>query len=290
MNEGRDETWGRSGMAPGLQGRTGMITISGDDSYSGEGRTRDLARGLLVYAGRQNLTREGMGIGCPVAKTDGATLFSRWCRTDRISRNHIRKTFRIDTGMGWGISGELSPAITHAVATAVDLYMRNPALQPLLGFGVGIRRWSRIRPVWYGIDPVAEVLFDYHIGDWSIGVICRLRACRGGLPTIYLLNELGADSFQNGWHDGLPTPPPRGWEPIAGIPDTALYDPSRGLCFRIGPVEVRGDAEARLYWGREWDSELCWAGYEIEIRPTDGGAAGACCRYTISFDRQGAAA
>jgi hypothetical protein len=262
------------------------ITISADGSYPGEGRSRDLARGLLVYADGRNLTREGMGIGCPAAKTERHTLFSRTCSTLRTDRDHIHKIFRIDTGIGWGILGRLSPALTRMNNTTVDLYMRYPPLQHLLPLGAGFRTLFGIKPVRYDCEPPVEAHFEYVIQGSRIEISCRLQALRGGLPTIYLLNELGANAFRNGWLDGRPIPPPKGWEPIPSNPQAALYDPARRLCFRIGQVTVSEGMNARLYWGRERLMELCWAGYEIELDPGDPAIAEACCRYAISFDQE----
>jgi hypothetical protein len=39
------------------------IRIIPNNMYQGEGISKGLARGLLVYYGDQNLTGEGMGIG-----------------------------------------------------------------------------------------------------------------------------------------------------------------------------------------------------------------------------------
>lgn len=47
--------------------------------YPGEGVSRGLARGLLVFSDDENITGEGMGIGAPAVKSQGCFCFARSC-------------------------------------------------------------------------------------------------------------------------------------------------------------------------------------------------------------------
>ena len=53
------------------------IRIVPGGNYEGTGRSRGLARGLLVFFGDLNLTGEGMGIGGVAVRDRTCTYFSR---------------------------------------------------------------------------------------------------------------------------------------------------------------------------------------------------------------------
>ncbi len=71
----------RRSPGPGRGAAWVRSLYSGNDTYRGEGRSLGLARGLLVYVDRRNITREGMGIGSPAARIGRCTVFSRHCET-----------------------------------------------------------------------------------------------------------------------------------------------------------------------------------------------------------------
>jgi len=72
------------------------ICIVPDSVYQGEGISKGLARGLLVYYGDCNLTGEGMGIGSIALRGHECTYFSRSC-TDSTEAGVIKRTFTLDT-------------------------------------------------------------------------------------------------------------------------------------------------------------------------------------------------
>jgi hypothetical protein len=65
-----------------------------DSIYQGEGISKGLARGLLVYYGDQNLTGEGMGIGSIATRDHECTYFSRSC-TDSTESGVLKRTFTL---------------------------------------------------------------------------------------------------------------------------------------------------------------------------------------------------
>jgi hypothetical protein len=71
----------------------GQIHIVADEKYPGEGISRGLARGLLVYYQDCNLTDEGMGIGSIALRDHHYTYFSRsW--TDSVEQDmHLPAPF-----------------------------------------------------------------------------------------------------------------------------------------------------------------------------------------------------
>ncbi|MDD1679712.1 MAG: hypothetical protein LUO93_11090 [Methanomicrobiales archaeon] len=254
--------------------------------YQGEGRSRGLSRGLLVLDKGENLTREGLGIGCPVALDYGETVFSRTHYEWKEQEGCYECTFSLDTGLGWGITGQRSRVLSQLVNGAVDLYMKHPALQPLLLIGNIFRSFFLIRPVWYEIPAKTEVEFRYQIKGDSVEITCRIHGHGWDLPTICLLNELGGEAFCTSWSEGEEVAPPRGWECYPHPLEQWLFDPSRGLHFRIALGRVSEGIATHLFWGRERTRDLCWAGYGIELVP-ERLITTATCRYTVTVSRGG---
>jgi hypothetical protein len=252
--------------------------------YRGEGRSRGLCRGLLPLANGENITREGMGIGCPVLVSRGNTIFSRTCTIDQ-QQDPIKCTFLLDTSLGWGVTGHPSVVFTRLVNGIVNLYMHHPVLQPLLPIGTFFRSLLSIRPVWSAITPVAEARCTYSIDGSAVEIICRIQSRDKGLPIIFLLNEAGADAFVAAWSGDRVVDPPCGWEPYPLPEERWLYDPSRKLHFRITIEEVSEGLTADLFWGREQAGDLCWAGYGIRMIPQRP-LPEASCRYTVAFNQE----
>jgi hypothetical protein len=250
--------------------------------YIGEGRSRGLSRGLLVLAGGQNIIREGMGIGCPAALCKGETIFSRTRIGDRKDGDWIEYSFILDTGFGWGITRRPSRALTWLMNKTTSLYMRHPDLQPLLLVGSAFRAILFISPRLYSVTPMAKVQFRYYVQGNAVDITCKIHACENDLPTVFLLNEAGADAFTGAWCKNGLILPPSGWEPYPSSSEKWFYDPTRNLHFRITPGEVSEGITAQLFWGRERTRDLCWAGYGIRL-VSDRKLATATCRYTIAF-------
>ena len=101
------------------------IRIIPDRSYIGEGISRGLARGLLVYYADQNLTGEGMGIGSIAFRNPDCTYFSRsW--TDSSEAGVYKRTFTLDTRMRWSIHGRPSDLLTRLIEYGISAYMQLP--------------------------------------------------------------------------------------------------------------------------------------------------------------------
>ncbi|MCC7565762.1 MAG: hypothetical protein KO206_05740 [Methanomicrobiaceae archaeon] len=268
------------------EGDVSGIAISSGDTYRGEGVSSGLARGLVVHCGGRNVTREGLGIGTPVLRSDRFTFFSRRIRTERLSGNRITRIFSIDTRLVWYIGGRQSFRLTRLSERLSDLYMRYPPLQRGIALVPRIRTFCGISPAFEDIPPLAEARFDYAVSRGAVTVSCRIRSLQGVLPRIYLLNELAGDTFRAGRDQGSTIPPPPGWQEIGRpLPSPALCDPESTLWFRLASLAVRGDVPARVFWGREDAGDICWAGFEIELAPPRGTATEVDCRYRIEFDR-----
>jgi hypothetical protein len=123
------------------------IRIVPGAEYSGEGISRGLARGLLVYFGDQNITGEGMGIGSIALKDQEYTYFSRsW--TDSKEDGVLRRTFTLDTRMRWSIRGRPSSVLSRWIENGISAYMQLPRLQGILMLPVlPLRTLIRIHPL-----------------------------------------------------------------------------------------------------------------------------------------------
>src|SRR5512137_514977 len=107
------------------------IRIVPGAEYSGEGISKGLARGLLVYYGDQNITGEGMGVGSIALRDQDYTYFSRsW--TDSKENGVLIRTFSLDTRMKWSIRGKPSSVLTRWIENGISAYMHLPRLQGIL--------------------------------------------------------------------------------------------------------------------------------------------------------------
>jgi hypothetical protein len=92
------------------------------------------------------------------------------------------------------------------------------------------------------------VRFLYRISENKIDVSCTLHPFKESFTSLFILNELAADSFTHGFSDGNLTHPPSGW--MGFEPGSDLYDPEHHVrfCFtyhaRDEPVPVK------TWWGR----------------------------------------
>jgi hypothetical protein len=90
------------------------VTFHADD-YIGEGASRGLSRGILVFTGGKNLTGEGMGIGSIAFRKGGCTYFPSTCLTRSSDNTITEKVFFVDTWRKWARKGRPSRYLTNPV-------------------------------------------------------------------------------------------------------------------------------------------------------------------------------
>jgi hypothetical protein len=98
---------------------------------------------------------------------------------------------------------------------------------------------------------------------------------------LFILNELDGDIFSRSVIQGLPLPPPSGWRPYPG--DAALSSEKLGICFWPADTTVSGGSW-RLFWGRERNSSLRWAGFILMIDPLPENKS-IECSYVVRFGK-----
>ena len=247
------------------------IRIAPGPAYPGDGISRGLARGLLVYDGDRNITGEGMGIGSVACRDGESTYFSRsW--TDVQEDGVLRRTFVLDTRMIWGIRGQPSPILTRGIETGIGAYMRLPRIQGVLMLAAQhIRPLAGIHPQFEAIPPRGTVTFTYRVTGHEVEVRAESCSLPGPGETLCLLNELSAARFTAGWDGRRPAAPPPGWEAVG--PDrlpVSLADPVHGIRFWMDRPSASPGLPLSFFRGRELIGDLCWAGFCIELGPGGG--------------------
>ncbi len=260
------------------------IRIVPGPEYAGDGISRGLARGLLVYDGDRNITGEGMGIGSIALRDGEYTYFSRsW--TDVQEDGVLRRTFVLDTRMMWGIRGEPSPVLTRWIENGISAYMRLPRIQSIIMLPVHpIRTLAGLHPHFEAVPPRGTVTFTYRVSGRQVDVLVETSDLPGPRDTLCLLNELSAARFTAGWDGKRPAAPPPGWERVSGdrLP-VSLVDPLQGIRFWMDRPSASPDMPLTVFYGREQTGDLCWAGFCIELGPPDGVRGCTEVRYRIGF-------
>lgn len=262
------------------------LRIEPGEDCGGAGRSRGLARGLLVRLGDLDLAGEGVGIGGVALRDRSGTCFSRsW--TDRAD-DGFERTFLLDTRMAWSVRGRPSPLLARGIESGVGAYMRLPALQPLRP-APGLRRALQIESRFETAPPAGRVTVTCAVTGGRIDVRAEIRPPVRPKSTVCLLNELSGEWFTAAVRSGEVGPPPPGWEAIDPADPPALFDPVHGLRFAFGGMSVAPSVPARLFWGRERAGELCWAGFCLELGPLVDPREPVVARYGIELSRGGGA-
>lgn len=264
------------------------IRIVPGGNYEGAGRSRGLARGLLVFIGDQNLTGEGVGIGGVAVRDRTCTYFSRsW--NDRADEDGFGRTYTLDTRMSWSVMGRTSPLLTRWIESAVGAYMRLPSLQRILTLPVlPLRRTLAIDPLFETIPPVGQVTVTCVVQGGRVDVRAEVHPPMKPGSMVCLLNELSAEWFTAAVRNEKIVPPPPGWEMIGPHdPEVHLYDPVHGVRFTMTGPSISSPVPSRIFWGRERTGDLCWAGFCLELGPLDGLQEPLEARYSIGFSGEG---
>ncbi len=261
------------------------IIYYSDDSYLGEGISLEIVRGILVKYKDTNIVQEGLGIGNLALKNGLMTYFASTCNTVQLSETQFRKTFLVDSVMLWRINGKLSIFITRVIDILTQCYMLIPGLQnKLLKTGTLFRNLFKLTPQIIKVAPLAEACFNYSVEEDELCVECEIKSLTGYLGKVFILNELGADYFQNGIKNKKIVPSPSGWNYIKSSPDsTAFYNPDYNLSFLLKEINVIDSIPYKVLWGREKTKDLSWAGFELEIDCRNKKIKSFGCEYTVKI-------
>jgi hypothetical protein len=243
--------------------------------------TRRLQKGLLLYAGEQELAEEGIGLGVPILKRGVQTIFPGDVRLrsgasgDADPVREIAATYRLDLveRLAKARGGSVRPRALYAAKDSLAaLHRRVPALRrPLAAVSSAGRRalgWSTTyEPSAFRTDvPVTYACCE---GGCTVVVTADLTGlAEAGVTEVVLMNELGAHEFD--LYEDTDGTSLRGtaigtWDVVAA-PRARFVDTRRGVAFSL--AQTPG---ATLRRGRELvGSRLAWAGFGLSLRPVHG--------------------
>ena len=101
-----------------------MLEFDLSTNYKGEGISKGLERGVLVFFDGKNVVQEGMGLGTVALRTRNLTYFSRSGKLKRISENEYVKEFYIDTIMMWKLFNKHSMFLTKIIEEFGNFYKK----------------------------------------------------------------------------------------------------------------------------------------------------------------------
>ena len=271
MHNSQPEKEHNQNESPGINDRLELMISEGlsllHDPSVGEGKTRDMAKGLFVcYRGRL-CAGESSGLGLPVLKTAHQTIFPTLASISAIGQTAIEKKYRMDRVIMWHVAGKKAPAlISAAIEHMVNEYMKRPILQHcLLKLRTVIIKLFALHSVMEQRDNRGYCLVTYETAPQGLSVQVDGRSIKGQGQLI-VLNEVDGRSF-NRLRTGM-----RIWQDTEvpawlAVPfNTVLESPSMCLGISISPGDGGHNFEYRLYCGRETALGLDWAGLAIASR------------------------
>jgi hypothetical protein len=273
--------------APGLP--EGFCFSLGDSSPT-QGVSSGLAKGICGLWNRNDITQEGMGVGSPALKIDKQTYFSRTCSIESHGPELAAKRFLIDTQFEWCFGNYPSSWLTHIMNGLVHSYMKweSREIQKAgLKAGTLLRQVLRVRNRLAYIRPLAQARFLYRRAAEGLEVTSSIRALRGFLPKVCLLNELGADFLDAAYEGQKFLPLPSGWQKLTlDLPSPSLGNRKSGLRFFIRSCNLPSGIPVQLFWGREKTAYLCWAGFEFELDCTAAPMTEVQFTYTLAVEKE----
>lgn len=263
--------------------REETLTFFTDSSYNGFGLSEGLSRGVQVLYEGQSLTQEGMGIGAVALKRGGLTYF---CRQSAPAPEGLGYTCILDTVLLSEIMRTSSRLLSHLWHGGTALYRHLPQIQPLLlVWAASLRRWLRIKNRFEAVESQGTAAFSITEKGWGLDVRCTVRV-PDKESKICIMNEMGADWFTGGWSGNTPREAPPPWQKLsAAAAFPSLYSERLGLLFSLKELKVSGSDSYTVFWGRERNEDLCWAGYTIEIDLGQSAAAEVLCSYRVEFEK-----
>ncbi|MBU1170496.1 MAG: hypothetical protein KKD44_13115 [Proteobacteria bacterium] len=233
----------------------------------GEGKTRGMAKGLILCDHKNEFAGECAGFGLPVFKTDNLTMFpslfsSTWQAPGVI--DHVYRLNLVDT---WSISGRQAPTyFSVCMEKIVDFYMKRPYIQqPGLKMKQRLfKRFqilSRMKP---GMS-VGACRVRYQACDHRL----TIRVDASALPhlgNLILLNEVPGTLFSTLISDGkikrgddfLP------WQTCSM--ETTIETPDSHMGFSLSFPVTDAPKECQIAAGREVGRNLNWSGLSITTK------------------------
>jgi hypothetical protein len=237
-------------------------------SSAGEGKTKGMAKGLILCHQEDILAGESAGFGLPVLKTDNQTIFPSLFSSKLHSPGIIEAVYHLNLINTWRILGIAAPfSFTAFMEKLAGFYMRRPGFQQT---GLKIRNaifalfqiHSTMKPCQsFGY---CRVLYQTNDHRLTINVNGQSLLNRGQL---ILLNEVPGTGFsrmitrlKSGCEsrDGNKFLP---WQ--ACTIETAIENPGIPLGFYLSLPENFSPPGVQIAAGREVGRDLNWAGLSL---------------------------
>ncbi len=243
--------------------------------------TRRLQKGLLLYAGEQELAEEGVGFGLPVLKRGLQTVFPGAARLRagaagaEGAAREIGAVYQLDLveRLARARGGSVTPGALYAAKDSLAaLHRRVPALRrPLTALSSAGRRalgWSTFYEP-SAFRATVPVTYGRGDGAGSLRVTADLTGLAGaGVTEVILMNELGAhefDLYEDAAGTALRGDAIGSWDEVTA-PSARFVSSRRGVAFSVSQVPG-----ATLRRGRELvGSRLAWVGFGFSVRAADG--------------------
>lgn len=230
----------------------------------GEGKTKGMAKGLILCDHNNEFAGECAGFGLPVFKTDNRTIFPSLCSSTINQSGIIENVYLLNLIDTWTISGhEAPPYFSVFMEKMVRFYMKIPQIQqPGLKLKQLFFKRFRIRSRMKAGKHIGYCRIFYQTGDHRLTV----RINGSALPhqgQLILLNEVPGSVFSTMTSEGKKK---RGddflpWQTCTL--DTAIENPDRHMGFSLSfPVNDQ-PKEFQIAAGREVGRDLDWSGLSI---------------------------
>lgn len=241
-----------------------MLTFEVSKQYKGTGISDGLDRGLLVYQNGALLLDEGMGLGALAVQSDGLNYFASILKVE-TSPNQIDVILSIDKMLQRTIYGISSKPLTRFIEKTCTVMYKERKKSQRIWFRIGewINFLLQIKATFEPVPAKGQFVLNYQISHDEI-LIDVSGQLEEPVDCIFVMNELSGALFHKGIVDGKTSPPPSGWQ--FAVEGCELYSDESRLSFYTKEHSKPSFLESQLYWGREADQELCWAGFIYQLR------------------------
>ena len=247
-------------------------------AMTGEGKTRGMARGMLLCRGNERFAGESAGFGLPVIKTGKQTVFPSLFSSRQTTGNAIEAVYKLDRVINWRVMGIGIPSILSLLSeAAVGVYMKRQRDQQWL-LKVRDKLFFLFR-IDCAMTPGRSRGYGrvrYVSGRRRLTVAVDATALAGAGELI-MLNEVPGTHFTRfrtprTVFDGIEIPAWCTWPP-----GTVVENPAAHIGFSVSLPAGGAASGLTVSGGREVARGLDWAGISL-------GACPGRFTYDVNFD------
>ena len=233
-------------------------------SSPGEGKTKGMAKGLVLCCRNAAFTGESAGFGLPVLKTEDQTIFPSLFSTKLHASGIMETVYHLNRINTWRILGVAAPPFFSDFAEKlVGFYMNRPGFQqPGLKIRNGLFKIFHIHSTMTPGRSFGYCRVLYQTGDHRLTIKVNGEGLRHPGQLI-LLNEVPGTGFSRmrtgrDIRDGRDFLP---WQTCTI--ETAIENPDLHIGFCLSLPENSGSSGFQMAAGREVGRDLNWAGLSL---------------------------